>query len=176
MWSFSGLVKEADSSPIVYCCVQNGWHLPIRGIFLSYEVRRPTPWPSRKNLQVSALLLRFPLQKSVSKVLGGGYEVVGEFGVSFPRNLDCLSRLIFSEVSALVNGLIFIRSFMGAFLRDFHLLVPCSIGSPKLSEGLLSDCNWCTGKSSPCLLFFVDLQMKRISTGYIPLSLMGILV
>ena len=36
-----------------------------------------------EKIKVSAVFLEIPLRKSVSKVFGGGYEVVSGFGVNF---------------------------------------------------------------------------------------------
>ena len=73
-----GLIGEADTPPVIFCCDQHGWHSDLEYF---YNVNNPTPSISalsefsdvsfQKNIEGSSPLLRAPTDFFISDIFGG---------------------------------------------------------------------------------------------------------
>ena len=116
-------------------------------------MHRPKPWPFGK---ISRSLLRswgFPLRKYVSRVLGGGSEVVSEFVLNF--RAIWIVRSSKSSMLLSTGFCPYERSYLPEFLWNLFPWYPWLIGNTKLLEGLNWDCEICTRKYSLCPIFLL---------------------
>ena len=118
VWPFSGLVGEADSTPIFIWYVYHDWHLTLIGIYFIFTGYSPTPFIFEEIFKDSAPFLGVPFNLLMDPAF---LEVFPKVVENFLRELLIFFRPIFSEVSALAStGWWYLTDCLAVFWRNYH--------------------------------------------------------